>query len=432
MMYSKSKNRNIFFFALGAMIFLVALNGLYNSLMASFGLAFPYISFLFDPNDLFADFFNLILSLPGPQLTDTSEWPYYVSRYINNKEYSGLDGLAEGVNTHFHLPPLIMACLLILRNLFSIINPISVYFFLIFISLIYLFIYFKKRVCDKYLHILLIISCILSYPFLMLFTRGNFGALVTGFGLLVFLIAILENGSKYKICLALAVAISARPNCIIFVSLFLFFYDFKVAILQSIKTFAFALFITTISYLVAHELYGDYNLSTIEHGLKNYYNIYVIGNRGLMYGSSGYGFIKCFYLFLKLSVPSYIEIILLSYSVIFIAILYSFRKNFTHITITYQIICHYVLASSVFGDYHLIVFLGIITYMTMCYDKINFDKNQLLILFISIIILVPKNYIFYKGVSFQVIINPLLLFVSSWYLILPKLSKNLISLNPPK
>lgn len=74
----------------------------------------------------------------------------------------------------------------------------------------------------------------------------------------------------------------------------------------------------------------------------------------------------------------------------------------------------YVLATSVFGDYHLIVFWGCIFIYGMSFSssKEIGDLTSLIVLSASVIMLVPKHYLFIYGYSVQVAINPLVLGIS--------------------
>ena len=51
-----------------ALIVLTLTNGFFNSMATAFGAAFPYDTFCFSANDLFADFIKAAVSYPGPEI----------------------------------------------------------------------------------------------------------------------------------------------------------------------------------------------------------------------------------------------------------------------------------------------------------------------------------------------------------------------------
>jgi hypothetical protein len=72
-----------------------------------------------------------------------------------------------------------------------------------------------------------------------------------------------------------------------------------------------------------------------------------------------------------------------------------------------------VLSSSVLADYHLGVFFApLLIYYIDHYNKsvANIDYFEFLVINVgSVLMLAPKNYIFYHGISLQVALNPLII-----------------------
>jgi hypothetical protein len=74
-----------------------------------------------------------------------------------------------------------------------------------------------------------------------------------------------------------------------------------------------------------------------------------------------------------------------------------------------------MLASSVFGSYHLIIFAAFPLLLAQPANR-ELDRGDLVLLFASIFMLIPKCYLFYRGVTPDAVLNPLVLLLAASYL----------------
>jgi hypothetical protein len=328
-----------------------------------YGSQFPRNTFLFNPNDQFMDFINC----------------YKVKGSI-------------------YFP---FANLLI--NLFSAVHSMnhSLFLYLIITSGCILFLVFYLIKDNSTINSILntLIFTFFTFPFLFLVDRANFESFVFIF-LLIFIYFFTQK--KYTLStIPLALAVSMKLFPILFLLLFIKNKLWKQLMISLLLIFT----ITTISIFILDLDINAYLLQ-LSNNSKFYTKYYVIGDGGLDFGHSFFGFIKLGFLYFKM--PQYIPQLLTPYLIlvivvfIFFSYIILFRINnlWKNSTIIVILFC---LLPNVSADYKLIHFLiPILLYLNdnSCIDdnnqiikilKFRFEYNHLYILLFSLL-LIPKNY----------------------------------------
>lgn len=371
--------------------------------------------------DRFGDFLKVVLSYPGSsEINLSKKFGLFglISDYINNNPYKGIDGLNAGGLTHFHMPPLTTAVSLINLSLMGHITPQLDFYLmvcLVFLSVVGVASASGVGAKEK----LIWAACIfMSYPFLFILQRGNLFSAATTI-LIIFYLLLIYRKSHINIALILlALAVNIRPNALVFI-LFL-------AVLQD-KSMPkrLILFLTAVTaiFFVSLEfvgwLYPDYSIDAFLRGLKIYHTLYVVGDGGFGYSSSLYTFMKYFFGYNI----SY-EIFGFVFPIIFLIIALAQFINHRIDLISYLfVICGtYMLSSSVFADYHLLVFIAPVIFQGLQNTNLPHLEYQpklvsLTIFGVCCFLLSPKNYIFTEGISLLVLLNPIIM-LSSIILIL--------------
>ncbi len=391
------------------MFIFLAANSIYNSLLAAFGAQYPLSTFLFNPLDRFADFFNVVFS-----------YPITISRPINNsflsdifidfsgsRAYGGINELLVGKNTHFHLPPLTTLFNLVSIFIAEYINIYSLFIFYFSLLTLFLFLLINEIIDKKEDKKYIFIGLFLSYPFLFLLSRGNLYSYIT-FICLIYYIFLVSKNKYYLALTALSIAVNIRPNTVIFL-LFLL-CSVKSNFLKFFIYFAIlSIGVFFGSLEISNYFYQDYTIKNFLVGLENYYKIYVDNFIGMPYGSSLQSVSTIIFRdnFFAKTIP-----IVMS-SIILIIGIYAYLKDLiSKSTYLYILCCICMLTTSVFGDYHLLIFIApvLVLYQELKSSQIKekYTFENIVVFLGCIICLVPKNYIFSRGISAQVIINPLL------------------------
>lgn len=397
-----------------AIITLTLCNGFFNAIAVAVGANFPYTTFLFHPNDLFADLLKVALSYPGPAIINVNHWVEPYRGFLLSNPYHDIEGLSSGALTHLHLPPLTTLVYLATRHLIASLgyNAIIAIFSAIWFIPLLLIVFGKIR--EKPLAFLSCTAIIISYPVLMTFTRGNIGAVITGLSLIMAAILTYEGKSPITIAFLLAIALNVRPNTIIFLLLPFIGFNIIRAIRISFLSGLFAGFIFFGTLFLAHIIYQDYTFSNFREGFLAFYNLYYIGNAGLAYGSSLYGLIKVIAhsLRLKINLDLAAQIAYSLSIILLLSAMISFWMKLIDKRVALFVICAtYTLGSNHFGDYHLVAFLICFLVYAIGEPKRIHDltKPDKIVLLATILILAPKNYIFGNDISAQVLLNPAIL-----------------------
>jgi len=408
-----------------AIIFFVMLNALYNSLSVAYGLNnFPYSTFLFYSNDLHADLVKMAMGYWHNVHIDTSHWdPIYQKFY--ELYHSGFF-----VKHHFnnnHLPPLPFLIGIFLGKILQSSSPgliVSVYYLIVFLTIFTIATYLKKNRHDFYI---LTIGMLLSYPVLMVLTRGNIFSFFTSFSIIAFLFLIYQKRFPWIAVLLLSFAIEFRPN-IALLSILFFVYPYKSALRYIVASAVVSLGSFFILTAISHTICPQYSLESFIAGLHNYINIYITGNMGVLFNNSLYGAIR------SLSIAWHIPISttsLLSINTIiaitgilslFIILYLYLQKKINTYEFIFFTVSITTLSTTIFATYHLTIFLF---FVLIGFKKNSYELSKYynLIVFTTIFLLVPKNYIFFDFIykdflSAETILNPVVLLLSSIVLLM--------------
>ena len=366
------------------------------------------------PNDLFADYFKSIFSFITTEKIDAraGNWDYLnslIKNYISNNPYRQID-LLTGLTSNLHGMPLSTAFCLINLYLMQWVNSFNLFkiVLIFFLVLNYLF----TRLIAKSLKIQMVILILLTvnYPFLFLLTRGHFFSAFTTLTLLLFLIFI----RRLNIPLAavfLAIACNIRPNAAIFLALLPMVasngsYINAIKFLCYFLTIAICLFLTSLGF--CEYFYPNYNFQNFIAAIGSYNTQYAIGDAGLAFGSSLAGALKFLFGYV---IGSQLIITIFVLFMIALNIIFFVKKKINLSCYLFNTCAFYVLATPVFADYYLGIFLGPILYIFL-ESEIPSTINDFIVIIGSVLMLSPKNYIFRYDVSFQVFLNPFILLIA--------------------
>ena len=404
--------------------FFLFLNLFYNQIMSSLGFGYPRNSFFFLPQDVFADFFKFIInqnnlseyfSVPKgekgyPYITSHLNFSfYYQTNFVNPPFYA----LISGVNAIF----------------LKLINPYLVYFLNILIFLIIFFFQIKNFLVDQKISYIIFISSVFSYAVLCMMNRGHIFSAFTCLILIQILInCYLKKNFILNFFLVL-LAFSSKPTALCF-ALYIFYYDisfykkFIYFFLLLILAPIFFILFNDFNYFFLGNIWSFYNnfADTFKmHSQPIYYNQYIIGDAGLAFGSSLWGFVKIFLRsFSNFNPHIWIKITFLFSSLIFfIFTLLFFLKKINISVFAYTLVSYYILVSPVSADYHLIVFFGPLFLLLKDYENSN-SKDLYIVLILTIAFIVsPQHYYFTeKFIPEKTILNPLLILCANFYILI--------------
>jgi hypothetical protein len=424
-------------------------NVLFSVMSDEFGLG--YHSFLHGSDDRYADLVKTALSFKT--LTHGLEnqpsfaaWPDLFKNYYFHNPYAGREGLASGELTHFHEPPLYalqhLLCSLIIVKTGS---PQSVLwlFFAIYLFGVYWLIYHSVRQQERTwtVQVTIWFVCLLGYPALLLFTRGNYNAGFTGLVITYALISLFGyKDGGVAAWLPLAVAVNIRPNSLIFLLAFPITLGIRRSLKPCIRFFAMALGVVCASYLSVHWIYPDYTISAFRKGLEIYNRRYMLGPGGDQFNSSLLALVKGLRAASLALVNGYPMDFMLNFQerisgaiigtnvtlvfgalaiiVALVAFWGLWRSSCRRLIAPFVLTALYCLLTPVFADYHLLVFLAPLLLLSFhVEDWTGHYRAVSAIALASIFVLSPKNYTFLNnGCSLQTILNPLILYLAILYL----------------
>lgn len=421
MRYIKNTNQYIIFCFI-ALFLLLGLNSFFFVMKEAFG--YGEGTFLFTSADRFADIIKtslsykeILLKIPNFNNIIDNLSPLY-QNYFHNNPYGGITGL-DGLS-HFHMPPIAQLLNIIVAAALGYgLTPTSIMFtlFLFCMFLMFFSTYYTIRSYKKSL--LIIILIIISYPLLMIVTRGNYSAFFSGIGVLAFLNSLFINKKINILNLFLySVAINFRPNAAILLLAFPLLFGIRKSIWPVSKVILLSLSVFIFTYLLVNFIYPAYTIITFLKGLSVYNKLYVLGNDGLAFNSSLFGIFKIGGILVGINISTITWMFYISSAFILLALgRFIIKKNAIIAYYPFILSSIYILLNPIAADYHLLIFfLPIIT----IYNNFEYwqnDKTTLQIITLStLLILSPKNYLFVHGISLQVIINPLIMIYTIIYL----------------
>jgi hypothetical protein len=424
------KNIPQFFFV--CLFLLLSIQSIFNVLCLSFGLNYPYTTFLYNPYERFEDFFKIILSYPHhlnifqPNISwpDFFRVPDFITRLVENNPYGGIEVLnVPNSLSHFHTPPFYNFFNLMLLELFKFIPA-----HLIFSTIVIMFYYFTFRVIKlcriNYRdNLFWFLSFALSYPSIHTLSRGNMGAMIAFLCAFYFLIKLpkvqdlgkdRETVKLNLLLFFLAIGVNFRPNLALLVFIPLVNLKYQEIIKLLLSFFFYTALIFFVFLWLSHHFYEAYTLKTFFNGLSRYHFNYIVNNGGIGFGSSFFSVLKAFFgyhIFLE-----YLNYLIAA--IVFLCSFYLKKNNKINLLSFAFIICGLsLMVTPVIGDYHLTLFfaVAIFGYKNKLLN-LN-DKISKVIIFSIVLLISPKNYFFSGIFSYQIILNPLIFFSSALYIL---------------
>lgn len=409
------------------------INAIFLNFINSLGRRNP-VSYLIS-TDLFADFLKVVLSYPGANEllpASNSSMNKIIYNYIINNPYKDATALSSGTLSHFHLPPLSTVLSLLSLQLMGMITVWGTFFVLLGILLITLA-YIAKKYSDNMTGYCTWLLCIIvSYPCLFVIQRGNLFSALTSILIIIAMYLAYTQDKKYFAIFILAIAFNIRPNSAIFM-IALYTAQHREFAKRVIMFLILSVFILGVTSVLANLLYHDYSIHNFLIGLNIYHTLYVIGDSGSAYNSSLFGILKLVFGYSKfVELASFFCGLIIAFSGLILH-----KKNYLTTPIFVFLICiSYMLGTTIFADYHLMVFFAPLLLLS---KNVNFTGETTLfksfdfpsaIAFItSCFLLSPKNYFIHHGVNSQAFINPVIGLLS-YCLIIYYIRKNNISYTP--
>lgn len=409
--------------SLAALAALILANLMFNVAMLQAGADARFTSFLGYCDDLFADYFKFVLSYPGAGAVPISS-PFglgaLIAGDVAHNPYWGANGLPGGNLTHLHVTPLSTVYSLVNLRLMRWIDPEVLFVAQIATGACYAWSIVRREAPDLRCAVCLFALFAIAYPTLTMLTRGN---LFAGFAALCLIDAMLRamrGRSLVAGALLLGIAINVRPNAIVFAAPLILFHHrrwFAATAWVGVASGALAL----ASLATAHVLYPDYTIAHFLAALRIYYALYAVGGLGLPYGSS---------LFAGLTLiagynPALDRVAAGLGGLLYLGALALYRTGrLDRPTLLFATCATYALASTIFADYHLMVFLVVPMGIMAAREKphteaaAEFRRFHAVALATSVLILAPKNYIFKGDVSWQVALNPAILLTAMLWIII--------------
>ena len=406
------------------LFFFLFINLFYNQIMTSLGFDYPRTSYFFDAGDVFADFFKFIINqnnLSQHFTVPQGEKGYpYITPYLNFSFY---------YQTNVALPPIYSLISGINAIFLKLLNPYLVYFLNILLFLIIFFFQIKNFLIDKKISIIIFICSIFSYAVLFMINRGHIFSAFTCLILIQILINCYFRKNFLLNCFLVLLAFSSKPTALCF-ALIVFYYD--ISFYKKFIYFFLLLILAPIFYISLNEFnyfflgniwsfYNNFADTFKMHSQLIYYHQAIIGDSGLAFGSSLWGFVKIFLRsFSNFNPHIWIKITFLFSSLIFfIFTLLFFLKKINISVFAYTLVSYYILVSPVSADYHLIVFFGPLLLLLKDYENSN-SKDLYIVLILTIAFIVsPQHYYFTeKFILAKTILNPLLILCANLYILI--------------
>jgi hypothetical protein len=418
-------NKTITWFYL--ILFLTSLNAFYNFVCSSYGLNYPYNTFLFTPDDLHADLIKVALSYLKKNSVNYQSWSLLHQNYLLHNPYGSSDALINGGLTNFHVTPLVTNIAIINAKLIQVFNPNIPLLLFYTISIVSIYIMTLFFVNNKKEFVLVLCVILLSYPILFMLTRGHIYSLITNVATIFFIYHVFKRSNILIPIILLALMFNMRPNSL-FLGLLFFIYGFKSGIKGLIFAGILSIFLFFLNLVLANQIYGDYTFENFIKALKIYYDIYVLGSAGNAFNNSMLSLAKLPLLALfkimhydKMVAYDIVGIfntmIFIFGSLLGLYSLFLFIKNkINDYEFIFLITLLYVLVSSVFATYYMPIFF-VFFLIPIKIREVENSKFFLLIMIVSVLMLSPKNYIFINGISLEVVINPLIMLGAIGYII---------------
>ena len=405
---------NILPISLLGIFLLTSFNSIFNSFSVALGGSVNSTTFLMPPFDLFGDYFKAVFSFDSNSLLRFNlkyfdKLSNVLNEYLQNNNYKTINAVT-GMPSNLNGMPLSTAYYALNLRAMTVINPLVLYVVNILFILTLICLVINELIVRPRDKLFLLFAIALSYPFLFFLVRGHLFSWFTTLSLFAYLVA-LKNKHLNMALFFLAIACNFRPNAIIFFSLLLLVIQNNI-IISGFKSFikfgAIFIVIFIPSLVIANYFYAPYTFINFTQAVANYHSNYVLGNAGLAYGSSLHGLIKVIFLN---SNNNEVLILIFTFICVCLAGFFYIKKYLNGLSFIFIISSFYCLATSVFADYYLgIFFLPLIFICMMTSQEKNISTVNIVQIFSCILLLSPKNYLYFSsGISYQVLINPLIL-----------------------
>jgi hypothetical protein len=385
-------------------------------------------TFLFGPADRFADLLKVGLSykafLAGKvSAAKLALWPELYRGWYTGGDYAQRIGEKAGAITNLHLPPL--GQLLGLAEgqvIVSVHTPgrAVVLFLALYVVLAAIAVGFALPARDRRPGVLAgaAVGLLLSYPALLMMTRGNFHSGFTSLGVLAFCLALWRRGTVGPwSTLALALAVNLRPNAAIFALALPLALGLRASLPHLARLAATAGAIAAGAFAVAARLLPEYRPATFLGALRIYGDLYVTGDHGATFNSSLLGLVK---FVARVGDPaaagmgaspalSWAIFNVTAVALVGAALLALRSGRLRPSSACFLLVLCYVLGTPTFGDYHLLVVVGplLLLHLEAEDGEVAWDGAARALVIGATLLLAAKNEISWGGRSLQVAINPL-------------------------
>lgn len=399
-----------------------AINAVYLALSHSFG--YGAKDFLPGPQDRFADLVKVALSFrhETDALRTTIEfanWPMLYRDYLLRNPYFGLEGLEAGRLTHMHHPPLSQLSFNLAAKLIAASASPTLALWVWFATFATC-VAWLARTCTpnddrkKWYAVKIAALCVVSYPALCVVIRGNYHAGFAAILSAIFLYRCLADRElSWPEYLALGLAINFRPVAIIFVVAIPYSLGLRQSFRPMTRTLALAGSVFFASLVAENSLYPDYGIQSFLNGLHNYGNLYVVGPMGDGGNASLWSLVKNgarmadSYMFHE---EMWRIFVALAFGVCILAWRTIRESEHPPSVAAFVLVSLYTLLPPICAEYHLLIFAAPL--IIAAKPSLESGHRQTVAVLASILMLVPKTYVFINEISIQTIINPAILIVA--------------------
>jgi len=425
------KKKLVYYFSFTVFLFLF-INLFYNHIWAYFGYGFPRGTFFHIPGEAFSDFFKTIINFHNLSsnfiVRDGEEINLYFRTFKDYPLITKHVYFSFYSQNNMILPPFYSFLTGLNAIFFKLVSPYLVYFFNILIFLIVFFFQIKNFLVDNKISFIIFITAIFSYAFLFMWNRGHiFSAFLCLILIQVLINCYLKKNFIQNFFLVMF-AFSGKTTALCFA---LYIFNYNISFSKKIIYFSlllisspiFFILINEFNYIFLENIWSFYKnfIGTLKmHSQDLYYNMYIIGDGGLAYGSSLWGPVKVFLrLFNDINLHIWVKITFIFSSLVFLLFVsLFFLKKISAPVFLYALVSYYILVSPVSADYHLIVFFGPL--LLLLKDYKNSDcKDLYIILILAVAFIVSPQHFFLtiENVPEKTILNPLLILITNSYIL---------------
>jgi hypothetical protein len=379
----------------------------------------PFNSFLFEPRDRFADTLKMAMGYPGPPIHPSDPaWGLNDKLALFQVHIEKLRG--SGID-QFHMLPLSTLIGLAVRQAISVADPALV-LLLALTGAAGLLAWAVASAAPKGPDRLwFAVLALISYPVIFAIDRGHLFSLVCAASLIAATARCLRDRRSDALTILLwAVAVNIRPT-VGMIPLALFLCGRGVRFRDMVMLGAASVAMFAVLMAAAHAIFPAYGFARFLQGLRDYSTVYVEGGLGQGYNNSLFGALRGIYGYQDWTVvaPPVVALGLAAGACILAR-----WRGIPDAVLIYLLLASYVLGEQVLVDYHLTVLLLPLLLLAGP-EKVDPELGWI-VLAGSCLLMIPKTYLYHAtdgkaDWSFQVVLNPVILLLSSlllFYLIL--------------